>query len=90
MIFSVLGNRLSLRSVLSTADHLLGFASGLYSPMIPYSGVALLFYNRPFSYSTKEPGSSDIFIQFHTIHEVRKSCVRASIAIINIRKFYKL
>ena len=22
--------------------------------------------NRPFSYSTKEPGSSDIFIQFHT------------------------
>ena len=22
--------------------------------------------NRPFSYSTKEPGSSDIFIQFYT------------------------
>ena len=24
------------------------------------------FLHRPFSYSTKEPGSSDIFIQFYT------------------------
>ena len=24
------------------------------------------FLNRPFNYSTKEPGSSDIFIQFYT------------------------
>ena len=25
-----------------------------------------IIINRPFSYSTKEPGSSDIFIQFYT------------------------
>ena len=36
--------------------------------------------NRPFSYSTKEPGSSDIFIHFYAI-EARLNGVRASIAI---------
>ena len=41
--------------------------------------------NRPFSYSTKEPGSSVIFI-----HKVRLSGVRASIAIEHIRKFYRM
>ena len=44
--------------------------------------------NRPFSYSTKDPGSSDIFIQF--LSEIRSSGVRASIAIVHIRKFYEL
>ena len=31
-------------------------------------GCTIRWYasNRPFSYSTKEPGSSDIFIQFYT------------------------
>ena len=43
--------------------------------------------NRPFSYSTKEPGSKVIFIHF--IREVRESGVRASITIVDIRKFYK-
>ena len=41
--------------------------------------------NRPFSYSTKESGSSDIFIR-----EVRSSGVRASITIVHIRKFFKM
>ena len=44
--------------------------------------------NRPFSYSTKESGSSDIFIHF--IREVRSSGVRAPIAIVHIRKFFKM
>ena len=28
--------------------------------------LGMVFNNRPFSYSTKEPGSSVIFIQFYT------------------------
>ena len=45
----------------------------------------ILKYNRPFSYSAKEPGSSVIFIQ-----DVRSSGVRASITIAHIRKFYRM
>ena len=44
--------------------------------------------NRPFSYSRKEPGSSVILYIF--IHEIRSNGVRASIAIVHIRKFYKM
>ena len=44
------------------------------------------FRNRPFSYSTK---SLDRGISLNNfIREVRLSCVRASIAIVHIRKFY--
>ena len=40
-----------------------------YSSLQLYDFVLIEFsnvYNRPFSYSRKEPGSSDIFIQFYT------------------------
>ena len=30
------------------------------------SSISKICLNRPFSYSTKEPGSSDIFVQFYT------------------------
>ena len=42
-------------------------------------------FNRPSSYSAKEPGSSVIVIP-----EIRLSGVRASIIIVHIRKFYKM
>ena len=45
-------------------------------------------WNRPFSYSTKEPGSSVILYIF--IHEVRSSGLCASITTVYIRKFYKM
>ena len=44
--------------------------------------------NRPFSYSRKEPGSSDILIQYYSRGSM--SGVLASIAIVYVRKFYKL
>ena len=50
--------------------------------------LSLGHVNRPFRYSTKEPGSSDIFIHF--IHEARLSGVGASISIVHIRKFYRM
>ena len=38
----------------------------LYLCLVKYHvEMPLNYYNRPFSYSTKEPGSSDIFIQFY-------------------------
>ena len=46
------------------------------------------FHNRPFSYSTKGPGLSDIFKGF--IRDVPLDGVRASIAIVHIRKFHKM
>ena len=50
--------------------------------------AVVMFPNRPISYSTKEPGSSVIFIHF--THEVRSSGIRASILFVHIRKFYKM
>ena len=44
--------------------------------------------NKPFSYSRKEPGSSDIFN--NSIRAARLSGVMDSIAIVDIRKFYKM
>ena len=33
---------------------------------VAFANNSFLSQNRPFSYSTKEPGSNDIFIQFYT------------------------
>ena len=42
----------------------------------------------PFSCSMKESGSSGICIHFHT--KAQLSAIRASIAFVRIRKFYKM
>ena len=51
--------------------------------------MATRIANRPFSYSTKESGSSVIFTHFYTRRsmEWRK---RAFITIVHVRKFFKL
>ena len=45
--------------------------------------------DSPFSYSTKEPGSSDISINFYT-REFILIGVKASITIVHIRKFFEI
>ena len=42
------------------------FIASNYHQNHPLANEGVVNRNRPFSYSTKEPGSSDIFIQFYT------------------------
>ena len=59
-----------------------------YVAWMATTGRATFALIRPFSYSRKKPGSSVIFIYF--MQDVRSSAVRPSIAIVRIRKFFKL
>ena len=64
-----------------------GDARRLYNA-IAYSGMEVYSISRPFSYSGKSLDRALFLYIF--IRKVRSSGVRASIAIVDIRKFYKM